>query len=198
LSIKDDINMVKQELNSEEKFFEKAVITEKFVKKYKTVMISSVVAVVLLVAGNIAYDINKQSKKDDANAMLLALSKDSRDSASLSKLKSLSPALYDVWIYSQAVVDQDMVKLKELKSSKTTMISDLVSYEIAQNSKDINALSSYSLKQDAVYKELALVQSAVFLMNDSKIDEAHQKLVQIGLESSLSKVAQALLHYGVK
>jgi len=35
LSLKQDIEMVKEELNSEEKFFEKAVLTERFVKKYK-------------------------------------------------------------------------------------------------------------------------------------------------------------------
>ena len=195
MSIKEDINMVKQELNSEEKFFEKAVITEKFVKKYKNVMVGSVVVVVLLVTGNIAYDLNKQSKIDDANSMLLALNKDAKDISSLAKLKSLSPALYDVWVYSQAVADKDMAKLTELKSSKTIMISDLSSYETAQ---DVNSLNDYSLKQGSVYKELALVQSAVLLMNDSKIDEAHQKLVQIGVDSSLSKIAQALLHYGVK
>ena len=35
LSLKTDIEMVKDELTSEEKFFEKAVVTEKFIKKYK-------------------------------------------------------------------------------------------------------------------------------------------------------------------
>lgn len=195
MSIKENISMVKDELNSEEKFFEKAVITEKFIKKYKNLMIGSAVAVVLFAGANIAYEANKQSKIDDANSVLMTLNKNAKDMASLAKLKSLSPALYDVWVYSQAIADKDVAKLKELKSSKATMISDLASYEIAQ---DVNALSDYSSKQDSVYKELALVQSAVLLMNESKIDEAHQKLAQIGLESSLSKVAQALLHYGVK
>ena len=195
MSIKDDISMVKDELNSEEKFFEKAVITEKFVKKYKKLMIGSVTAIVLFAGVNIAYEANKQSKIDDANSMLMALSKNAKDTASLSQLKSLSPALYDVWVYSQAIADKDIAKLKELKNSKVTMISDLASYESAQ---DVKSLNDYSLKQGSVYKELALVQSAVLLINDSKIDEAHQKLAQIGLNSSLSKIAQALLHYGVK
>ena len=35
MSLKEELEMVKEELSSEEKFFEKAVITEKFVKKYK-------------------------------------------------------------------------------------------------------------------------------------------------------------------
>jgi hypothetical protein len=36
------------------------------------------------------------------------------------------------------------------------------------------------------------------LINQSKIDEAHQKLAQIALNSSLMPVAKALMHYGVK
>ena len=48
MSLKDNIEMVKEELNSEEKFFERSVITERFVKKYKNAIIASVVVIVLL------------------------------------------------------------------------------------------------------------------------------------------------------
>lgn len=198
MSIKDDIKMVKEELSSEEKFFEKAVITEKFVKKYKNVMIGSVVAVVILVGANIAYDANKEATIKEANNALLSLSVNPKDTASSSLLKSLSPAMYDVWLYSQAIADKDFATLKELKNSKVLIVSDLVAYELAQNSKDISALGDYSSKQDAIYKDLALVQSAVFLMNDDKIEKARQKLVQVSEQSSLNQVAKALLHYGVK
>jgi len=198
LSIKEDINMVKQELNSEEKFFEKAVITEKFVKKYKNLMIGSAVAVVLFAVGNIAYEANKQSNIEEANSAMLTLLENSKDTANSAKLKSLSPELYDVWLYSQAIANKDMATLKELKNSKTQLVGDLASYQLAQDSKDVVALSEYSSKQGAIYKDLALVQSAVILMNESKVDEARAKLVQIGEGSSMSKIAQALLHYGIK
>ncbi len=198
MSIKDDISMVKEELNSEEKFFEKAVITEKFVKKYKNVMIGSVVSVVILVVANIVYDANKQSKIDGANSALSTLQKDTKDTFARSELQVLSPALFDVWIYSQAIADRDFTTLKELKNSNDLIINDLVSYELAQNTEDAASLANYSSSQSAIYKDLALVQSAVFLMNESKIEEAHQKLVQVGKQSSLSRVAEALLHYGVK
>lgn len=198
MSIKENISMVKDELNSEEKFFEKAVITEKFVKKYKNAMIGSVVAIVVIVAGNIAYEVNKHSTIDEANKALATLSKDAKNSFALSELKALSPDLYDVWIYSQAMANKDFTTLKELKNSRALVVSDLVSYELAQNSKETSSLSDYSSTQGAIYKDLALVQSAVLLMNESKIDQAHQKLVQVSENSSLSRVAKALLHYGVK
>jgi len=198
LSIKDDISMVKDELNSEEKFFEKAVMTEKFVKKYKNVMIGSVVAIVVMVSANIIYDANQKATVEKANSVLATLSKNPTDVASQKLLKSLSPSMYDVWVYSQAIADNDMKRLKELKNSKDPIVKDLVSYEVAQDSKNVIALSDYASKQDSIYKDLALVQSAVILMNENKIEEAHQKLVQVSEQSSLNQVVQALLHYGVK
>ncbi len=195
MSLKDNIEMVKEELNSEEKFFEKAVITEKFVKKYKNVMIGSLVAIVLIVGANMAYEINKQNKIDAANEALLELTKDNKNSSAVVQLKALSPNLYDVWTLSQAIANKDLASIKELKNSKALIVGDIATYELAQ---DATALESYALKQDAIYKDLALVQSAVLLINDNKIEKAHQELSKIGVQSPLAKIASALLHYGVK
>ena len=198
MSLKQDIEMVKEELNSEEKFFEKAVITEKFIKKYKNLMIGSVVAVVLLVAGNVAYSINKQNTLDEANSALLSLEKDASNKNALATLKASSPALYDVWTYSQAIANNDVKALEALKNSKTELIGDLVAYELATETKDIKALENYSSKSDAIYKDLATIQEAVILMQESKIDESHKTLSQISIQSPLAQVANALMHYGVK
>lgn len=198
MSIKNNIDMVKEELNSEEKFFEKAVITEKFVKKYKNVMIGSVVALVVFVGANIAYDINKQSQITSANEALAILSKDAKNSEALLTLKSISPDLYDVWTYSDAIAKKDLATMKELKKSSAVLVGDLATYELAQESKDAASLDSYASKQNAVYRDLALVQSAIILMNNSELEKAHEKLSQISPQSSLNKIAQALLHYGVK
>jgi len=198
LSLKQDIEMVKEELNSEEKFFEKAVITEKFVKKYKNIMIASVVIIVLVVGANVTYTINKQNKIDAANLALSQLQSNPKDEASLSKLESLSPALYDVWSYSQAVVNKNFKSLTKLKDSKSTLVGDLSAYTLASEAKDVAALSSYVLKQDSIYKDLAQVQAAVLLINESKIAQAQEKLSMISIDSPLAQVANALMHYGVK
>jgi len=195
LSIQNDLKMVKEELNSEEKFFEKAVLTERFVKKYKNLMIGSFVAVVVVVGANIAYDINRQSKIDEANNCLAKLEISIKDTNSLKKLKELSPNLYNVWLYSRAIANKDDKTLQELKNSDTLIVDDLASYESAKTLKE---LDEYSLRQNAIFKDLAVIESAIILINQSKIDEAHQKLAQIALNSSLMPVAKALMHYGVK
>ena len=195
MSLKDNISMVKEELNSEEKFFEKAVMTEKFVKKYKKIMISSVVAIVVIVAANVIYDANENSKITAANTALTKLSKDAKDANALSELKSSSPELYDVWVYSQAIANKDLETIKKLKSSKTLIIGDLAEYESAE---DVSAYDNYASKQDAIYRDLALVQSAVILLKENKIDEARTRLLKISRDSSLSNLSQTLLHYGIK
>ncbi|NCO00318.1 MAG: hypothetical protein GW906_00610 [Epsilonproteobacteria bacterium] len=195
MSLKSNIEMVKEELNSEEKFFEKAVITERFVKKYKNVMIISALVVVSFVIANITYDVNKQAKIDSANMALTELSADKSNSKAVESLKSNSPALYDVWNLSKAIAAKDMLALKELSTSSTMIVGDLATYELA---KDSASLDAYASKQDAIYRDLALLQSAVFLMNESKIEEAHQTLAKISAQSSLNTIAQALSHYGVK
>ena len=198
MSLKNDLDMVKEELNSEEKFFEKAVITEKFVKKYKKIMIASVILVVILISANIAYDINKQNTKDAANVALVELMNDSTNAAALTRLESLSPALRDVWIYSQAIASKDVASLNSLKNSKDIIVSDLASYELAADSKDMTTLDAYALKQNSIYKDLAQIQSAVLLIESGKTTEAQQKLSMISIDSSLAQVAASLMHYGVK
>lgn len=198
LSLKDNIEMVKEELNSEEKFFEKAVVTERFIKKYKKALIGSVVAVVLIVAADITYDINKQNSIEAANATLQELQKNPNDAASLATLDSLSPQLHDLWLYSQAVASQNGDDFVKLEDSKALVIGDISKYEAAQLKADKKLLEKYAKTEGAIYKDLALVQLAILAMNENKIDEAHANLGMISTDSPLYNVAKSLMHYGVK
>ncbi len=195
MNLKDNISMVKEELNSEEKFFEKAVVTERFIKKYKNIMLSVVAVFALGVVANVAYDMNEESKKASSNAAFLKLSADANDGASLSDLKNQNPELYEVWSFSKALANKDLESLKKFKESKIPVIGDLAQYETSQKASE---LDGYAMKQDAIFKDLALVQSGVLLINENKIKEAHEKLSKVSKDSSLSKLATALMHYGIK
>ena len=198
LSLKDNIDMVRDELNSEEKFFENAVKTERFVKKYKNALIGSVVAVVVLVAGSALYDANQNKTVEAANTAFVALQKNSSDELAKKELQELNPALYDVWALSNAIAQNDAEALKKLASSKAVAVSDIASYELAASENDAGKLEKYSLRHNAIYKDLALVESAVLLMEKNEIDAAREKLNMIAPESSVYKVSRVLLHYGAK
>jgi len=198
LSLKENLDMVRDELNTEEKFFEKAVMTERFVKKYKKLLIGAVVFIVAVVAVNITYEISEQNRIESANATLAELQTNPNNEAALASLESLSPALHDAWIYSQAIANNNIAALEKLKNSQALLINDVATYEAAQSKNDLASLESYTEKQNAVYKDLAYVMSAVLLIQDGKTDEAQSKLSMIGVNSPLAKIATTLMHYGVK
>ncbi|WP_152183795.1 hypothetical protein [Sulfurimonas indica] len=198
MSLKENIEMVKDELNSEEKFFEKAVITERFVKKYKKPLIGTVVAIVLIVVANLTYEASEQNRIESANETLAELQKNPKDELALARLESLSPQLHDVWLYSQAIAQESAAELEKLKNSKALIVNDTAQYEAAEYKEDLAALAAYSGKQNAIYKDLAMVMSAILLMQEGKIDEAHNKLSMISANSSMAQVTSALMHYGVK
>jgi len=195
LSIKNDIEMVKEELTSEEKFFEKSVMTERFIKKYKNLIIGSVIVIMLLITTKIGYDANEESTIDAANVALSQLLVDKNNEKALAELKDLSLNLYDAFVYSIAIVEKDTKSLEKLKTSKSLIVNDLATYETANNSESLEA---YTVQENAIYKDLAQVQNAIILINKGKIEEAHERLLLISDTSSLSKVSKALLHYGVK
>ncbi|MEN4052465.1 hypothetical protein [Sulfurimonas sp. NWX79] len=198
MNLKENIEMVKDELNSEEKFFEKAVITERFVKKYKKPLIGTVVAIVLIVVANLTYEASEQNRIESANETLAELQKNPKDELALARLESLSPQLHDVWLYSQAIAQESAAELEKLKNSKALIVNDTAQYEAAEYKEDLAALEAYSGKQNAIYKDLAMVMSAILLMQEGKIDEAHNKLSMISANSSMAQVTSALMHYGVK
>ena len=103
VSLKENIEMVKNELNSEEQFFEKAVQTERFVKKYKKPLIGLITAAILAIGTGSAYDIYTQNKIDQSNAAFNVLMADPDDQAAQEQLKTLNPKLYDVWALSKAL-----------------------------------------------------------------------------------------------
>ena len=125
----------------------------------------------------------------------LQLNKNANDTNALSELKISSQELYDVWMFSQAVTNKDLEAIKKLKNTKTLIIDDLAKYELAT---DVSSLDDYASSGDAIYRDLALIQSAVLLFEENKIEEAHNKLLKVSQNSSLYKLVQTLLHYGVK
>ena len=198
VSLKENISMVKEELSTEEQFFEQAVKTERFVKKYKKPLIAAVAAVALAVIGTAAYDAYSASKRDAANAAYMTLQSDPANAAAQQTLRANAPMLFDAWSMSEAIKNGDVKALQALASSPAAEVSDVSSYEAAAIAGDAKALGSYGYRQGALYKEMALIDEAVLLMQSGKTDEAHRRLQMIGDQSPLAPLAEALSHYGVK
>lgn len=190
--------MVKEELSTEEQFFEQAVKTERFVKKYKKLLIGVVALIVVAVIAAMAFDAYKGSKRSAANTAYMTLQNDPLNTAAQETLKADAPLLYDAWRMSRAIKSNDPAALQALTASASPIVADISAYEAAALEKNQAAVDKYAYGQEAIYKEMALVDEAVLLIEAGKTAQAHQRLKMIDGESPLAPLAEALSHYGVQ
>lgn len=198
MSLKENIDMVKEELNQEEKFFESAVKTERFVKKYKMPLISMIVTVVVVIIGNSIYQANLSQTIAESNSAYMTLLATPDDAQAAKTLEKTNSNLYEAWQFKRALDTRDEAKLEALSASSSEIVSDLATYELAAIKKDKAALNAYALNQNAILKDLAILNEAVLLMQEGKTAEAKERLRLIDEDSSFKKMVILLQHYGVK
>jgi len=198
LSLKENMEALKEELSSEEKFFESAIRTERFVKRYQKPLIALVASSLLAVGGAIGYQVYTDAKLESSNTAFNLLLVNPADTQAEQTLKNDNPELYDVWKLSRGIAQNDVSILEGLKNSEAFGVADIATYEAAAIKGDIQSLEQYTKKQGALYKDLALLELAVAAIEKGDIALAHQKIALIGEESPLYQVAAALSHYGVK
>ncbi len=198
MSLKENMDALKEELNSEEKFLESAIKTERFVKRYQKPLMAGVVSLLLVAGGAIAYQAYTDAKIESSNIAFNALLLNPEDSAAEQTLKNDNPKLYDVWRLSRGIASNDAAILDSLKDSKAFGVSDIAAYESAVIKEDTASLESYAKKQGALYKDLALLELAVHAIEKGDVAQAHQKIALIPEDSPIYQVGQALSHYGVQ
>ncbi|WP_323652366.1 tetratricopeptide repeat protein [Aliarcobacter butzleri] len=188
MSLKEDVGYIKNELSSEEKFIENFVKGERFFKKYKTLIIA---VVVILIIGLIGFTIKKSidnSNKHDAN---IALSQflENGDEKALETLKNKNEKLYEVALFLQAKKDN------KIPSIELPLLKELVKFQTATASNNIEELNSLSMQNDFLLKEFALFNKALILVNEGKYEEAKKELSQISQTSKAYELATLLNHY---
>ncbi|MCT7617638.1 tetratricopeptide repeat protein [Aliarcobacter butzleri] len=188
MSLKEDVGYIKNELSSEEKFIENFVKGERFFKKYKTLIIA---VVVILIIGLIGFTVKKSidnSNKHDAN---IALSQflENGDEKALETLKNKNEKLYEVALFLQAKKDN------KIASIELPLLKELVKFQTATASNNIEKLNSLSMQNDFLLKEFALFNKALILVNEGKYEEAKKELSQISQTSKAYELATLLNHY---
>ncbi|EFU69814.1 tetratricopeptide repeat protein [Aliarcobacter butzleri] len=188
MSLKEDVGYIKNELSSEEKFIENFVKGERFFKKYKTLIIA---VVVILIIGLIGFTVKKSidnSNKHDAN---IALSQflENGDEKALETLKNKNEKLYEVALFLQAK------KENKIASIELPLLKELVKFQTATASNNIEELNSLSMQNDFLLKEFALFNKALILVNEGKYEEAKKELSQISQTSKAYELATLLNHY---
>ncbi|MDH5464948.1 MAG: hypothetical protein OEW60_04915 [Thiovulaceae bacterium] len=197
MSIKDDMSSIKDELNSEEKFFEKIIKLEFLYKKYRYAIIGGLIALILYFVVTAVLDAQNSSRITDANKAFASLMESGDSDEQRKLLKKHSRELYDLYLYQKAVKDADLSALESLKKSKAFGIADMAKYEHAILSNDGKALQKYIDKKGLYFRDIAILKKASALLKQSEIKKAHKLLGEIDQRSPLFEQAQLLAHFGI-
>jgi len=187
MSIKDELQHVKEELSGDEKILESAFKLERLYKKYKILIWGVLILVLVGIGGNIAWGAYQQSKLDAANQAFLTLQKNPEDSNAASTLKSNNPELYALYTLNQALKNQKTEPLKAFEGNPDSLIADIARYHAgALEGKPID--SPY-------YHDLTVVEEAYAALKAGDKATAKSKLTLIAEDSPVAKIAQLLKHY---
>jgi hypothetical protein len=194
MSLKEDVAAVKEEIGNEEKFLSAFVKTEKFVKKYKTAMLSVAAVAVVSLVGYIGYGYYEDARMASANDAYLKLMKNSNDKDAAETLKQKSKPLFEAYTLQVALKNNDKKLLETSVASQNKIVADISSYELALASGDIAKLSSYASNKDSFYKDLALFVLANKYIEKKEYQKARESLNKIGASSELKEYANYLFH----
>ena len=198
MSIKENIQTLKDELSSEEKLFESALRTERFVKKYQKPLMGSVISLLLIVGGAIGYQAYDNSRIESSNVALNTLLANPIDKNALNTLENKNTKLYELYMLSKAIKGSDIKSLELLQKSQSPEIADIATYETAVLKTDHSSLENYTKKQGGMYQDMALLETAVMLIKKGDSKSAQNELALIKEDSAVYPMAQMLSHFGVK
>ncbi|WP_198304931.1 hypothetical protein [Arcobacter vandammei] len=188
MSIKDDVNYIKNELSNEEKLLEGFVKGERFFKKYKNLFFALIIVIIL---GSIFYFIKNsldEANRYEANT-LLSNYLENGDEKALLTLKEKSKSLYEIALYTKA---------KESNAKEDIslpILKELLEFELAKSGNNIEALNNLSMKSDFLLKDYALFNKALILANEGKYQESKDTISKISEDSKTIELVNLLNHY---
>ena len=181
MSMKENIEFIKDELTQEEKFLEQSVKFERFFKKYKKMIIGGVSVIVVAVIGYSVSNYIDALNKENANKLYQKAI--SNDNSSLKALKDANKKLYEVALFRLG------------QKTNAEFLSDIQLYEKAIKDKDIKILDTLSKKSGFLLKDFAIFYKAIFLIEDKKYQEAKNSIKFIESKSMLKDQIVLLKHY---
>ena len=188
MSIKDDVNYIKNELSSEEKFLESFVKTERFFKKYKKLIVVLIIAVIV---GSISFFVKTKLDEKNLYEANIALSNflENGNQNSLKQLKEKNRDLYEIALYLDAK--------NEFKNADINLkyLKELLDFQVALLNSNQSELDLVSKKADFLLKDYAIFNQALILVNNQKYAEAREILGKISQDSRAFELATLLKHY---
>jgi len=183
MSLKENVDYIKQEIGTEEKFLEGFVKFERIYKKYKFAIIASSISIVLLVAGVYTKDYLDSANKLKANEAYNKLISDPTNTVALATLKDTNIKLYNI-VTSNSESKIEMSYLKELAQ-----------YSKAIEKSNVKALDSLIMNPEFILKEYAMFNKALLQAKNGDYKASKETLKLISKDSQVAKLSDSLKHY---
>jgi len=185
MSLKEDINYIKEEISTEESFMEKFFKTEQFYKKYKTSIIGGVTVVIIAIVGFYISSYMTEQNKIEANKAYNVLLTDSSNKEAIAILKDKNPKLLEVINFTQ----------NNITSTDTKFLKELTLYSAAMKENSIDKITSISQNQNFLLKDFAMFNKALIQTQNKKYLDAKETLKQIPESSDIVALAKMLSHF---
>lgn len=187
MSLKENVTYIKDEISTEEQFFESFFKIEKFYKKYKKVILSVIViAVVGFIGMNVASYLGEKNEIAANDAYMKVLENNS-DQASLEQLKSANEELYSIALF----------QMNKDQSAQTNVqyLSDIASYNNAIEKGDMVALDGMIMKQDFLLKDFAILSKTLLLIEKKDYKKAKATIEKIDEKSRVLPLSNMVKHF---
>lgn len=185
MSLKEDVEYIKKEISAEESYMENFFKVEKFFKKYKKLLVASVVILFIAVVGYYVSAYLTQKNTLQANIAFNTLLKNPNDTEALAVLQVKNPKLYEIYQYN----------LDTTKDTKVEFFKELVQYTNAIKENSIEKIDEVTQEQKFLLKDFAILNKAVIQAQNSQYDEARESIKLIDNKSEVSPLAKILEHF---
>lgn len=190
MSLKENVEYIKQEISTEEQFFESFFKVEKIYKKYKLLIIGTVIAVLAYFIGTAINDYVKEQNAIAANKAYNILIKNPNDkSAEQQKeiLKEKNEKLLQIVLYKNSkdfTLKNDVIYLKQIALFNTAI-----------KNNDIKTLNTLILDTNFVLRDYAIFNKALIQSNNGEFKKAKATLNNIENDSQVTTLSNLLKHY---
>ena len=193
MSIKQNLETIKEEFKSDEKIFESAFKIERIFYRYKWIFIGIVAILLILWIYTSIKDMLEEKNAQQASKIYAQLQQ--QDTPELfEQLEKKAPNLAEFLRLRKAVQNGDEEALQKLSNSKNSFIAEFAKYQNAMLKKDINELGLIN----GQFGDLAKFEQAFLLIQDKKTAQAQEILQAIPQNSSIKELSKLLSHYGVQ
>jgi len=187
MSLKENVSYIKDEISTEEQFFENFFKIEKFYKKYKKIILAVVVAGVLGLIGMALFDFLSQKNAVVANEAYTKVLLNNNDKGALDELKSANEELYNIALFQ--------ISQEKTTASNVAYIEDIASYNTAVAKGDIAALDGMIMQQDFLLKDFAVLSKTLILIEKKEYKKAKDTIARIDEKSRVLPLSNMIKHF---